>query len=80
MDHEKLVKMVKDVVSEAIKDMEPVDIGWRTVSVSDVKVIGERQIEIMGEIAYKAMKRAKKAAVTIFPIIGMALVGLLLVI
>jgi len=80
MDHEKLVKMVKDVVSEAIKDMEPVAIGWRTISVSNVKVIGERQIEIMGEIAYKAMKRAKKAAVTIFPIIGMALVGLLLAI
>ncbi len=80
MEHGKVVEMVKSVVSEALKDMEPVSVGWRTVKVENVRVIGEKQIEIMGEIAYKAAKRAKKAAATIFPAIGIILVGLLLII
>ena len=80
MDHEKIIGMVKKVVSKAFKEMEPVSAGWRTVKVPSVKVIGERQIEVMGIIAHKAARRAKKAALTIFPITGLALIGLLMAI
>jgi len=80
MDHEKIIRMVKKVVSKAFKEMEPVSAGWQTVKVPSVKVIGERQIEVMGIVAHKAAGRAKKAALTIFPITGLVLIGLLMAI
>ena len=80
MDYKKIIRMVRDVVSKAFKGMESVSVGWQTVKVPSVKVIGERQIEVMGIIAHKATKRAKKTALTIFPITGLVLIGLLMAI
>ena len=80
MDYKKIIRMVRDVVSKAFKGMESVSVGWQTVKVPSVKVIGERQIEVMGIIAHKAARRAKKAALIIFPITGLVLIGLLMAI
>ena len=80
MNHEKVIEMVMEVVSKALERMEPASVGWQTIKVPAVKVIGERQIEIMGDIAHKAATRAKKAALTIFPIIGLILISLLTIV
>lgn len=80
MEHQRVIELVEEVVSEAIRNMEPVSVSYQTVRIPSVKVIGTRQIEAMGLIAHRAAKRAKRAAITIFPIIGLVLVSLLLAI
>jgi len=58
--------------------LEPAEVGWRTEMVSGVKVIGENQIEAMCMLLDKATKRAKKLALSIFPIAGVILIALVL--
>lgn len=78
MNQEKLVEYIKKTVSEAIKNLEPVEVAWRTITVPDVRVIGAKQIEGLCTLTDKAMRRAKNSAVTLFPIVSAALIGLLL--
>ena len=80
MDHDTIVKYVKNVVLEAMQNMEPVETAFRTVKVPQVKVIGEEQIRAMSLIAHKAAKTAKKAAMLIFPVLGLIFTGLLITI
>lgn len=78
MDQEKLIDYIKTAVSEAVKNLEPVEVAWRTITVPDVKVIGAKQIEGLCTLTDRAMRRAKNSAVTLFPIASAVLIGLLL--
>jgi putative membrane protein len=78
IDQESLVKYVKQATTDAIASLEPAEVAWRTETVSGVKVIGEKQIEAMCMLLDKAVKRAKKLAISIFPILGVVLGALLL--
>lgn len=78
MDQETLIKHIKEAASNALANLEPAEASWRTENVSGVKVIGEKQIEAMCMLADKALQRAKKLAITIFPLAGVVLVALLL--
>ena len=59
--------------------MEKVKVALRRVKVSQVKVIGEEQIKAMSLIAHEAAKTAKKAAMSIFSVLGLIFIGLLFV-
>lgn len=78
MNHEKLIGHIKSVVSESMKNLEPVKVAWRTITVPNVKIIGAKQIEGLCTLTDRAMKRAKKSAFTLFPIAGAVLIVLLL--
>jgi len=78
INHESLIKHVKQATTDALANLEPAEVGWRTEMVSGVKVIGENQIEAMCMLLDKATKRAKKLALSIFPIAGVILIALLL--
>jgi len=78
IDQEILVKYIKQATMDALANLERAEVGWRTETVPGVKVIGEKQIESMCMLLDKAMKRAKKLAISIFPIAGLILVALLL--
>jgi len=78
MDQETLIKHIKETATNALANLEPAEASWRTENVSGVKVIGEKQIEAMCMLADKALQRAKKLAVSIFPLAGVVLVALLL--
>jgi putative membrane protein len=80
MNHEKLIGHIKNVVSESIKNSEPVKVAWRTITVPNVKIIGAKQIERLCTLTDRAMKRAKKSALTLFPIASAVLIVLLLLI
>jgi putative membrane protein len=78
MNQEKLINDIKDAVSEATKNLESAKVAWRTITVPNVKVIGAKQIEGLCMLTDKAMKRAKKSALVLFPIASALLIALLL--
>jgi putative membrane protein len=80
MNHEKLIDHIKNVVSDSMKNLEPVKVAWRTITVPNVKIIGAKQVETLCTLTDRAMKRAKKSALTLFPIAGAVLLVLLLLI
>jgi len=77
MNRNRLIEYVKQAVSEASENLEPVEATWRVLTVRNVKVIGAKQIDAMCLLADRAAKRAKKAAFSIFPALGVALIALL---
>jgi putative membrane protein len=78
MNHEKLIDHIKNVVSESMKNLEPVKAGWRTTTVPNVKVIGAKKIEGLCTLTDKTMEKAKRLALTLFPIVSAVLIVLLL--
>jgi len=58
--------------------LEPAETSWRIETVSKVRVIGEKQIEAMCMLVDKAIQRGKRLAVSIFPLAGVILTALLL--
>ncbi len=80
MDQEVLINYVKQATVDAIANLESAEVAWGMDTVSGVKVIGEKQIEAMCMLLDKSMNRAKKLAVSVFPIAGAVLIALLLLI
>lgn len=80
MDHEVLIKYIKQVTADAMTNLEPAQVAWGMETVSGVKVIGERQIEAMCMLLDKSMKRAKKSAISVFPLAAAVLIALLLLV
>jgi putative membrane protein len=78
MDEKTLINYIKQVATNALANLEPAEASWRTENVSRVRVIGEKQVEAMCTLTDKAIKRAKKLAISIFPLTGVVLVALLL--
>jgi len=78
LDQAKLIDYIKQATISAIKDLEPAEVSWRTETVSDVKVIGEKQIENLCLLAEKTAKEAKRLAISLFPITGIILTVLLI--
>jgi len=67
MDQAKLINYVREAAIRALDDLEPAQASWRIVTIPDVKVIGEKQIEDLGLLAEKTAKQAKKLAIALFP-------------
>jgi len=78
MNQEKLIDYVRQAVKNAIDNLEPADVAWQTETVLGVKVIGEEQVEALCRLTDEAAERAKKLALLIFPIVGVILGALLL--
>jgi len=78
MDQSTLIKHIRQAVTEALADLEPAETLWRIETVSKVRVIGEKQIEAMCMLVDKAIQRGKRLAISIFPLAGVILTALLL--
>jgi putative membrane protein len=78
MDQAKLINYVRQAAVRALDDLEPAEASWRTVTIPDVRVIGEKQIEALGLLAEKTAKQAKKLAISLFPATGALLTVLLM--
>jgi putative membrane protein len=79
INQERLMEYVRNAVSIALKNLEPVVTSWQTVAVPDVKVIGAEQIQALCTLTDKAAKQAQKAAAFLFPVAGLILVILSLI-
>lgn len=78
MDQEILIDYVKQATMHALANLEQAEVGWSTETIPSVKVVGGKQIESMCMLLDKAFRRAKKLALSIFPIVGVILGALLL--
>jgi len=78
IDHSKLISYIKEATNHAVDNMEPTEASWRTEVIPDVKVIGEQQITELTVLADKTTRRARRLAVSLFPIAAIFLILLLL--
>ncbi len=78
MDQDLLVSYIKKAARNAMENLEPAEAAWAMDSVPNVKVIGEQQIAAMSTLLDKGMKRARNLALSIFPLVGVVLAVLLL--
>jgi predicted neutral ceramidase superfamily lipid hydrolase len=75
---EKLIKYVRKAVKMALTNMEPAKVGYKIETVSNVNVIGEKQITALCSLIEPSLKKAKRIGLSLFPITG-GLLALLLI-
>jgi putative membrane protein len=78
IDHMKLISYIKEATIHALDRMESVEASWRTEVIPNVKVIGEQQITELTVLADKTTQRARRLAVSLFPMAAVSLILLLL--
>jgi len=77
MDQTKLINYIKQATINALNNLEPAQASKHTETISNVKVIGEKQIVALCLLTEKTAKKAKKLAISIFSIASIVLVTLL---
>ena len=80
INHQKLIKHIKDAVKQALENLEPVEVSWSRTTIRNVKVIGDHQINRLSVLVNEVVERAKRASVIVFPVIGGVLAVLLMLI
>jgi putative membrane protein len=78
VDNDKLISYIKQATTQALSNLEPAEVSWKTNVIPDVKIIGEQQINELTVLADTTTERVKRVAVTLFPLAAVSLVALLL--
>jgi putative membrane protein len=78
IDHEKLIGCIEEAAFAAVAELKSARVGCRSISVSDVKVIGREQLENLSRLTDKGLQRAKRAIVPISLASGLLLMLFLL--
>jgi len=78
IDHEKLIGCIKEVALAAVAELKSAKVGCRSISVSDVRVIGRERLESLSDLTDKGLRRAKRAIVPISLVSGLLLMLFLL--
>jgi putative membrane protein len=66
MDQSKLISYVRRAAVKALDNLEPAEASWRTETIPNINVIGEKQIERLCLVADRTAKQAKRLAVSLF--------------
>jgi len=74
MDESKLIGYVRQAAVNALDNLELAESSWRTETILNVNIIGERRIEELCLVADGTAKRAKKLAMSLFPASSLLLV------
>jgi len=77
MDQEKLITYITEATKNALRNMERVAAACRTITISNVRVIGESLLAKLCLLIDKALKRAKVTAIPIFATSGLLLMLIL---
>jgi len=78
IDHENLIGYIKRATFAALSDLENVKAACRSITIPDIKVIGEKQLETLCLLIDKTLQKAKKVAVPIFATSGLLLMLILM--
>jgi len=73
IDHEKLIGYIKRATLAAVSDLERANAGARSITVPNVKVIGEKKLETLCLLTDRTLQKAKKTVVPIFAAVGLLL-------
>ncbi|NIV44404.1 DUF2070 family protein [Candidatus Bathyarchaeota archaeon] len=79
IDPGKLIEYVKQAATKAKSNLESAEAVWLTKEIPNVRVIGERYIEMLCVLVEKAFLRAKRLATIIFPLVGLIWTTLLII-
>lgn len=79
IDPGKLIEYVKQAATKAKSNLESAEAVWLTKEIPNVRVIGERYIEILCVLVEKGFLRAKRLATIIFPLVGLIWTTLLII-
>jgi len=72
-DQSKLIGYIRQATVNALDNLEPAEVSWRTETIPNINVIGEKQIEELCLIADETAKQAKRLAVSLFPVASLLL-------
>jgi len=78
MDHENLIRYIKEATLAALSDLERVKVACRRITVPDVKVIGEKLLETLCLLIDRTLQKAKRVAVPILASSGLLLMLVLM--
>jgi len=78
IDHESLIQHIRDATFMALSGLEPVKAACRRITLSDIKVIGEKKLETLCLLIDKTLQKAKKIVIPIFAIDGLLLMLVLM--
>jgi putative membrane protein len=73
VDHEILIGHIKEATLAALSNLERAKAACRNTTVSDIKVIGEKQLETLCLLIDKTRQKAKKTVIPIFATSGLLL-------
>ncbi|MCW3976928.1 MAG: DUF2070 family protein [Candidatus Bathyarchaeota archaeon] len=79
IDPGKLIEYVTQAATKAKSNLESAEAVWLTKEIPNVRVIGERYIEILCVLVEKGFLRAKRLATIIFPLVGLIWTTLLII-
>jgi len=71
MDQEKFINYIEQAAINAKNNLEPAEAAWFTMVAPNVRVIGEKHIEMLCLLTEKAFVHAKRLALVIFPLLGL---------
>jgi putative membrane protein len=77
IDQEGLIKHIREATVTALRNLEPVKSSWKSVSITKMKIIGEKQLSKLFMVIDEAIKLSKRFAISLFPIAGIILILLL---
>lgn len=78
INHENFINHIKEATLAAMSNLEHVKVGYRTITVSKVTVIGEKLLETLCILIDKTIQKAKRVVAPIFGVSGLILILLLL--
>lgn len=78
MNKRRLVAYINQATSAATAKLEPVQGSCRSITVNDVTVLGEKQLETLCVLIDKSLRTAKRIALPVFLVAGLVLMSFLL--
>ncbi|MDH5794154.1 MAG: DUF2070 family protein [Candidatus Bathyarchaeota archaeon] len=78
IDHENLIAYIKRATFAALSELEHVKAACRSITIPEVKVIGEKRLETLCLLIDRTLQKAKKVAVPIFATSGLLLMLVLM--
>jgi len=73
INHEKLISYIKRATLAAVSDLERAKAAARSITVRNVKVIGEKKLETLCLLTDRTLQRAKMSVIPIFASAGLLL-------
>jgi len=78
MDRKKLIDYIKEATLTAIANLEPARVSSQSVTVTDVTVLGEKQLETLCLLIDRSLETAKRIVAPVFLTAGLVLMSFLL--
>ena len=77
IDQERLISEIREVTLTALRNLEPVKASWKSVNITKMKTIGDKQLSNLFIVIDEAIKLSKRLGSFLLAVAGIILVSLL---